>query len=81
MYVQVTINLNPDESSSGLPGNAAHLAELILAAIGGDEDKDVVTVQLNDSGMAGLTPERSAAKQEEAQIAEAAEAAEATARE
>lgn len=66
MYVQVTISLTPEESASSLPGNAAQIATLILEAIGGDENKDIVTVQLNDSGSAGLTPERSAAIQAEA---------------
>jgi hypothetical protein len=56
MQVSVSINLAFDESAADLSGNATELAEKILVAIGGDASKDIVGVNIFDSGSVGTTP-------------------------
>src|SRR4249919_1274462 len=53
MNVNVQIQIGTNESSSDLSGNATEIAEKILVAVGGDPAKDMVNVQINDSGSAG----------------------------
>jgi len=58
MNIQTTITLRPDEYAGDLSGNATEIADKILKAVGGDEEKDVCLVSIQDSGTAGasLTP-------------------------
>ena len=56
MNINVTISLGPEEYASDLSGNATEIAEKILEAVGGDPEKDVVSVAINDSGTAGAVP-------------------------
>jgi hypothetical protein len=50
MFVNVSISLSSGETASG---SANEIAQQVLTAIGGDPSKDVVNVQINDTGSAG----------------------------
>jgi hypothetical protein len=60
VLINVTITLGPDEFAGDLSGNATEIAERILQAVGGDKDKedskDVCSVNIQDSGVAGAAP-------------------------
>jgi hypothetical protein len=56
MNINVQIQLGNNESASDLAGNATEIANKILEAVGGDPSKDIVSVQINDMGMAGNVP-------------------------
>lgn len=53
MNINVQIMLGTDEYAADLAGNSTEIAEKILAAVGGDEAKDTVSVAINDHGSAG----------------------------
>lgn len=55
MHIIVNINLGPNEYASDLAGNATEIADKILKAVGGDEEKDTVNVQVMDTGYAGAS--------------------------
>jgi len=54
--INVQIQLGVNEYAADLAGNSTELAQKILTAVGGDEEKDMVSVQINDSGQAGSMP-------------------------
>jgi hypothetical protein len=53
MKINVQISLGPDEYASDLSGNATELAASILETVGGDPAKDIASVSISDSGVAG----------------------------
>jgi hypothetical protein len=56
MQITTTIMLGPEEFAGNLAGNATEIAAAILAAVGGDAEKDICSVNIQDSGMAGALP-------------------------
>jgi len=54
--INVQIQLGVNEYAADLAGNSTELAQKILTAVGGDEEKDMVSVQISDSGQAGSMP-------------------------
>ena len=49
-------NLGNGEYASDLSGNSTEIAQKIFAPVGGDPEKDMVSVVINDSGSAGSMP-------------------------
>lgn len=53
MFVQVAINIQPDDDWEFSPDEAA---EAILTALNGNAEKDIVQVNVNGTGRAGVVP-------------------------
>lgn len=53
MNIQVTINMGQDDDISSLPGTSVEIAMKVLVAAGGDPEKDMCFVTIQDNGSVG----------------------------